>query len=71
MIPSETNSPETTAAPSSPKSWRDSQWLPFVEFLTVALIFCGNVLYAHSTISSNVSEFVASTMRRTLALRHS
>jgi CAAX protease family protein len=39
MIPSETNSPDTTAAPSSPKSWRDSTWLAFVEFLIVALIF--------------------------------
>jgi uncharacterized protein len=39
MIRSETKSTETTAAPSSPKSWRDSQWLPFVEFLIVALIF--------------------------------
>jgi membrane protease YdiL (CAAX protease family) len=39
MIPSETNSPETTAAPSSPISWRDSKLLAFVEFLIVALIF--------------------------------
>ena len=39
MIPSETNSPDTTAAPSSPKSWRNSKWLAFVEFLLVALIF--------------------------------
>ena len=39
MIPSETNSPETTPAPSSQKSWRDSTWLAFVEFLIVALIF--------------------------------
>jgi hypothetical protein len=38
MIPSETKS-ETTPAPSSPKSWRDSTWLAFVEFLIVALIF--------------------------------
>jgi len=39
MIPSETNSPDTTAAPSSPKSWRNSKWLALVEFLIVALIF--------------------------------
>ena len=38
MIPSETKS-ETTAPPSSPRSWRENKWLAFVEFLIVALIF--------------------------------
>jgi uncharacterized protein len=44
LIPSETNSTETTPEPSSPKSWRDSKWLAFVEFLLVALIFSADYL---------------------------
>jgi membrane protease YdiL (CAAX protease family) len=56
MIPSETNSPETTAAPSSPRSWRDSQWLAFLEFLTVALIFYAD--YRHLIPFSKTPELL-------------
>ena len=56
MIPSETNSPDTTAAPSSPKSWRDSKWLAFVEFLLVALIFYAD--YRHLIPISKTPELL-------------
>jgi hypothetical protein len=56
MIPSETNSPETTAAPSSPISWRDSKLLAFVEFLIVALIFYAD--YRHLIPVSKTPELL-------------
>jgi hypothetical protein len=55
MFPSETRS-ETTPARSSPKSWRESTWLPFVEFLIVALIFYAD--YRHLIPVSKTPELL-------------